>query len=75
MPEYIFETKRPIDEYTCNLPEKINGELIRCKGCQNYLQMDCPMGLLHWNAPPPDGYCYKAVKRQVIRAEGGEYRG
>lgn len=38
-------------------------ELIRCKDCKNYLQMDCPMGVLHWNAPPKDGYCYKAVKQ------------
>lgn len=39
-------------------------ELIRCKDCESYLQMDCPMGVLNWNAPPPDGYCYKAVKRK-----------
>lgn len=37
--------------------------IIHCKDCKNYLQMDCPMGLLHWNAPPPDGYCYKVEKQ------------
>ena len=38
-------------------------EIIRCRDCRKYRKFDCPMGITVFDAPDPDGYCYKAERR------------
>ena len=38
-------------------------ETIRCRDCRKYRSLDCPMGITVFDAPAPDGYCYKAERR------------
>lgn len=39
-------------------------EVIRCHECAKRRTLDCPMGITVFNAPPSDGYCYKAERRR-----------
>lgn len=38
-------------------------EIIRCRDCRKYRRLGCPMGITVFDAPAPDGYCYKAERR------------
>lgn len=38
-------------------------KIIRCRDCRKYRKFDCPMGITVFDAPDPDGYCYKAERR------------
>ena len=37
--------------------------LVRCRDCRKYRGLGCPMGITVFDAPDPDGYCYKAERR------------
>ena len=37
--------------------------LVRCRDCRKYRRLGCPMGITVFDAPDPDGYCYKAEGR------------
>lgn len=41
-------------------------EIIRCRDCRKYRKFDCPMGITVFDAPDPDGYCYKAERRTDV---------
>ena len=38
-------------------------EITRCHECAKRRTLDCPMGITVFDAPPSDGYCYKAERR------------
>ena len=38
-------------------------EIIHCRDCRKYLRLGCPMGITVFDAPDPDGYCYKVERR------------
>lgn len=38
-------------------------EITRCNECAKRRTLDCPMGITVFDAPPSDGYCYKAERR------------
>lgn len=37
-------------------------EITRCHECAKRRTLDCPMGITVFDAPPSDGYCYKAER-------------
>lgn len=43
-------------------------EIIRCRECAKRRTLDCPMGITVFDAPPSDGYCYKAERRDACEA-------
>ena len=45
-----------------NLPSA-EPEITRCHECAKRRTLDCPMGITVFDAPPSDGYCYKAERR------------
>lgn len=38
-------------------------EIIRCRDCRKHRTLNCPFGITVFDAPDPDGYCYKAERR------------
>lgn len=41
----------------------VQTEITRCHECAKRRTLDCPMGITVFDAPPSDGYCYKAERR------------
>lgn len=45
--------------------------LVRCRDCRKRRTLKCPFGIMKWDAPDADGYCYKA-ERRTNGEEAGE---